>query len=62
MSSLHIAVLYNKLEVVQVLVDRGADLRLRNGQGETALKLARNKGHRAVAQVLANEDAPEDIL
>lgn len=61
MTSLHIAALYGRLKVVQVLLDSGADMNLVNGQGETALKVTRKNGHRAVVQVLADRDALEDV-
>ena len=48
--------------MVQVLLDRSADMSLGNGQAETARKAPRKNGHRAVVvQVLADRNAPEDV-
>ena len=37
---LHLASYYKRLEIVQVLLDRGADIDIMNGQGKTALQIA----------------------
>ena len=45
MTPSHTAALYGRLEVVQVLVDDGADIGAwGNGQGGTALKISRKQG------------------
>ena len=61
MTSLPIAALYSRLKMVQVLLDRSADMGLGNGQAETAFRVPRKNGHRAVVQVLADRNAPEDV-
>jgi TonB family protein len=43
--------------VVRVLLDAGADVRLRNKAGETALHLAAQNGHTAVARLLLQAGA-----
>ena len=37
---LHLASYYKRLDIVQVLLDRGADIDIMNGQGKTALQIA----------------------
>jgi ankyrin repeat protein len=51
-SPLHEAAANNQLEVVWLLLDRGADLALTNGEGKTALDLATERGHAAVVELL----------
>merc|ERR1712111_89346 len=51
-TALHYAARYNRLDVVKVLLDRGANVRTKNADGETALKLARQKGHTEIVRVL----------
>jgi ankyrin repeat protein len=50
----------NKLQCVEVLMELGADITLRNDEGKTALEWAREKGHAEVAALLeAAERIPE---
>ena len=39
------------------LVDRGADVRLKNGEGLTAAQIAERAGHTSIAQALATRAA-----
>eukprot|EP00919_Chromeraceae_sp_WS-2016_P005255 GHVR01012389.1.p1 GENE.GHVR01012389.1~~GHVR01012389.1.p1 ORF type:complete len:124 (+),score=25.07 GHVR01012389.1:341-712(+) len=41
------------VEVVKLLLVKGADVNAKDKKGRTAIKWARNKGYRAVADVLA---------
>ena len=43
---------YGQADAVRVLVDAGADVTLEDDRGMTALTLAEQGGHDAVAQVL----------
>jgi ankyrin repeat protein len=49
---LHSAARTGHLSVVQLLVERGANVRLKNGDGQTASGLARVKGHSYVSNWL----------
>jgi len=51
-TALHLAAASGRLESVQALTQRGADPRLRDGRGNTALSLAVDAGHTAVATAL----------
>jgi ankyrin repeat protein len=47
------------LSMVLLLMEHGADLDVRNEDGATALKLARERGKREVADMLARAGAKE---
>ncbi|KAJ1461432.1 ankyrin repeat-containing domain protein [Pelagophyceae sp. CCMP2097] len=52
---LHYAALLGTLPLAQILMDHGADRTLLDADGNTALKVARDNGHAAVAALLAKE-------
>ena len=52
MTALMAAAWEGSTEAVQVLLSAGADRKLRNRWGETALDCARQKGHREIEQIL----------
>jgi ankyrin repeat protein len=54
-AAIHVATLQNHLPVVKVLVQRGADMRLTNGSGKTALDLARTNEDNSIALYLMDE-------
>ena len=45
---------YGHLEVVRLLLEKGADPSAQNAKGRTALMLASNNGHSEVIKVLLN--------
>ena len=45
--------------MVLLLLERGADITLKNEDGFTALQLAQNRGHREVATMLMRAGAKE---
>jgi ankyrin repeat protein len=49
---LHHAVLNGHLNVVKFLVEKGANVKLKNNEGLTATEMARSKGYSAVADWL----------
>jgi uncharacterized protein len=54
---LMLAAQYGYMEVVQFLLDQGADANLTDHQGETALMKAYRAGHLQVAEMLTNRAA-----
>ncbi|KAG6866341.1 hypothetical protein C0993_007599, partial [Termitomyces sp. T159_Od127] len=52
-TALHQAAMTGQLDAVKLLLERGADPRLKNLVGKTALELAREEHHMMVADVLA---------
>jgi len=56
---LHCASANGKSEVVELLISKGADLNLRNGIGTTPLKIAIEKGHEDIADLLRSHGARE---
>ena len=55
-TALHIAAALGRLPVVQLLLDRGARLDLRDAEGNSAAALAEKAGHQDIANVLASKD------
>lgn len=49
---MHLASLYNRLNIVQFLMARGADPNVVNSNGETALHLALLRGYIEIAECL----------
>ena len=56
-----IAASFGQAKVVQVLVDKGANLDLANKLGMTAVHMAAGNGHAKVVQMLADEGANLDL-
>ncbi|XP_053597550.1 ankyrin-1 [Microplitis demolitor] len=54
---LHLAVLNQDFELVEMLVDRGVNVDAKNYQGKTALHLAVEMGNESLVTVLLNNDA-----
>lgn len=52
-TALHIAAYHNHPQVVRVLLQRGADIHIKDQCGLTALQLAQEAGHRRIVQILA---------
>ena len=55
--ALYEAVRYNQADVVQVLIDAGADIQKKNSQGHTPLILACNKGYLDIVKMLVQAGA-----
>ena len=53
------ACIYSHEAVVRLLLDRGADIKLRLKDGRTALPLARSNNHASIVALLEARDAPE---
>ena len=51
-TALHFAAYMGKIQVVEELLNAGADKALKNINGDTALDLAQNKGHPAIVKLL----------
>ena len=49
----------DEVEVVRVLLNAGADLTIKNKDGETALKMARKYEQTEVVKLLESRGAPE---
>jgi ankyrin repeat protein len=49
---LMIAAMAGSADVARFLIERGADVKAKDGAGETAVQLATNRGHREVARVI----------
>ncbi len=58
-TALHYAAAAGFLQVMAVLLDHGADYRLRDHQGETPLALARRYGRIAAGSLLEDRGAAE---
>lgn len=54
---LHIAVLYNKLDVVEIAVEMGCDVNATDNFGETPLHYAAKKGHQTILLFLIQNNA-----
>jgi hypothetical protein len=69
-SALHYAVFAGHEPIAQLLIERGADVNARSGNGSSVLMMAAREGHEAVAQALlakgadsaASNDRGEDAL
>lgn len=55
-TALGVAAYWGKLEIVTLLLDRGVDPDLTNSEGERPQDLARQEGHRDIADFLASYD------
>jgi ankyrin repeat protein len=55
MTALHIAVYWNYLDLVELLVERGAELDVQNRRGRTPLRIAESFGYEEVAKYLADK-------
>ena len=60
-TGLHGAALKGHVEVCRFLVENGADTGKRDDEGETALDLARRKGHGAVVALLEAPPQPQAV-
>ena len=52
-TALHQAAYFNHVDVVRVLIQRGADIHIKDGCGQTALETAREQGNQKVVMALA---------
>lgn len=51
-TALHDAIWQNNIDVAQVLIDAGANLHLKNQQGQTPLDFAKSKRHHEIAALI----------
>lgn len=58
---LHHAVERGRLEVIQYLLKRGADIIRADNKGQTALDIAREKGHEEITMLLKVAMAQRDL-
>lgn len=49
------------IQIVQLLIERGADVNLANSHGETALHAAKTAGHNDIARILLKAGAKSQI-
>ena len=61
MTPLLYAALYENYEMVQLLVENGANINARNAEGDTALSIAGNKNNRAIYNFLLENGAVEQF-
>lgn len=54
---LHFAVIYNKLEIIKLLITNGADINAKDNQKHTPLFLAVTRCHLPIVEVLSEHDA-----
>jgi palmitoyltransferase len=59
---LHWAALNDNVPIIECLVNRGANVRLRNGRGEEPLAWAALKGHRRASAALLKHGASEEAI
>ncbi len=57
MSPLNLATALGNLELVQLLIDRGADVTLRDEKEQSAIDIAVKEGHQSIVQYLQNSGA-----
>jgi ankyrin repeat protein len=55
---LHWAVYYNRMQMVEFLLERGADPHIKNNRGQAALQLARDRNNDAIAYLLEQREKP----
>lgn len=60
-SLLHTACLFNRINVVEILIAKGADIQTTNPEGLTPLHLASNHGHKELCGVLITKGADVNI-
>ena len=56
LTALHYAAFYNKLDMVIFLLDNGADIKMRNLEGQSAGDIARENGYTDIALYLAERE------
>jgi hypothetical protein len=59
--NLVLAARYGYAAVVRMLLEHGADISVTDGNGQTALELAKNRGHREVAHLLRQAEADRSL-
>lgn len=52
------AVYYNRMQMVEFLLEQGADAHIKNNRGQTALQLARDRNNDAIAYLLEQREKP----
>lgn len=55
---LHWAVHYNRMQMVEFLLEQGADTQVKNNRGQTALQLARDRNNDSIAYLLEQREKP----
>jgi ankyrin repeat protein len=54
---IHLSTAYGHLEIVKLLLERGADVHAVNDEGETPYQVALQQGYREVAELLLKNGA-----
>ena len=53
--------MFNRLEIAELLLERGADLQIADSRGMTALETAKSNGHAALAERLLAVTSSERV-
>jgi len=56
---LHYAAYQDRIEIIRLLLDKGADTSATTDKGETALELATHKGHAEAIKLLSSRTSAE---